>query len=94
MKDAAAENPNAEVMVRAVKFSSGASWHVANRSRSSSFNWKNLKANGVTDMGRALQLVAEQLDPAIMPNRALPPMSSFSSPTANPLTTSAPVCAP
>ena len=29
MQDAAAENPNAEVMVRAVKFSSGASWHMA-----------------------------------------------------------------
>ena len=28
LKEVAAENPNAEVLVSAVKFSSGASWHV------------------------------------------------------------------
>ena len=62
MKKAATENPNAEVLVRVVKFSSGASWHVANPVPVEQFEWKNpLKANGVTDMGKALQLVAEQL---------------------------------
>ena len=74
MKKAAAENPNAEVLVRVVKFSSGASWHVATPEQVEQFNWKDLKAGGVTDMGKALQLVAEKLDPAIMPNRALPPV--------------------
>ncbi len=33
-----------------------------------------LEADGVTDMGKALQLVAEQLDPEMMPQRALPPV--------------------
>ena len=74
MQDAAAENPNAEVMVRAVKFSSGASWHVASPVQVDQFRWDDLEANGVTDMGKALQLVAEQLDPAVMPQRALPPV--------------------
>ena len=74
MQDAAAENPNAEVMVRAVKFSSGASWHVANPVPVEQFGWDDLEASGVTEMGKALQLVAEQLDPAIMPQRALPPV--------------------
>jgi uncharacterized protein YegL len=74
MQDAAAENPNAEVMVRAVKFSSGASWHVANPVPVEQFRWDDLEANGVTDMGKALQLVAEQLDPEKMPPRALPPV--------------------
>lgn len=74
MQDAAAENPNAEVMVRAVKFSSGASWHMASPVPVEQFRWDDLEANGVTDMGKALQLVAEQLDPEFMPQRALPPV--------------------
>ncbi len=74
MQQAAAENPNAEVMVRAVKFSSGANWHVAGAVQVDQFRWDDLEANGVTDMGKALQLVAEQLDPAVMPQRALPPV--------------------
>ena len=74
MQEAAAENPNAEVMVRAVKFSSGASWLVASAVQVEQFRWEDLEANGVTDMGKALQLVAEQLDPAVMPQRALPPV--------------------
>ena len=74
MRDAAKENPNAEVMVRTLKFSSGASWHVANPVPVEQFSWDDLDANGVTDMGKALQLVAEQLDPAVMPQRALPPV--------------------
>ena len=74
MKKAAAENPNSEVMVRAVKFSSGASWHVANPVPVDQFMWDDLDAGGVTDMGKALQLIAEQLDPEVMPQRALPPV--------------------
>ena len=74
MQDAAAENPNAEVKVRAVKFSSGASWHAGSAVPVEQFRWDDLEANGVTDMGKALQLVAEQLDPEIMPQRALPPV--------------------
>lgn len=74
MQDAAAENPNAEVMVRAVKFASGANWHIANAVQVEQFSWNDLQAGGVTDMGKALQLVAEQLDPSSMPQRALPPV--------------------
>jgi len=74
MQDAASENPNAEVMVRAMKFSSGASWHVASPVPVEQFRWDDLEANGVTDMGKALQLVAEQLDTEKMPPRALPPV--------------------
>ncbi len=74
MQDVAKENPNAEVMVRAVKFSSGATWHIANPIPVDQFTWDDMEATGVTDMGKALQLVAEQLDPAKMPQRALPPV--------------------
>lgn len=74
MQKAAAENPNAEVKVRVVKFSSGASWQVANPVPVEQFRWEDLEANGVTDMGKALKIVAEQLDSKIMPQRALPPV--------------------
>ncbi len=75
MQEVAKENPNAEVMVRAVKFSSGASWHVANPVPVEQFKWDDLEATtGVTEMGKALQLVAAQLDQTIIPQRALPPV--------------------
>ena len=74
MRQAAAENPNADVKVRVVKFSTGASWQVANPVPVDKFLWEDLEANGVTDMGKALQIVAEQLDSKIMPQRALPPV--------------------
>ena len=44
MQDAADENPNAEVMVLAVKFSSGASWHVANPVPVEQFRWEDLES--------------------------------------------------
>ena len=34
-----------------------------------------MEANGVTDMGKALQLVAEQLDPEMMPQQGAAPCS-------------------
>lgn len=74
MCEVAAGNPNAEVLVRAVKFSSGAQWHVPQPTKVAEFEWRNLDAHGVTDMGRALQLVAEELKIERMPPRALPPV--------------------
>ncbi|MBX2996878.1 MAG: VWA domain-containing protein [Caldilineaceae bacterium] len=74
MQRVASENPNAQVMVRAVKFSNGAQWHIAQPTPVASFRWDDLEADGVTDMGKALQLLADQLDPNAMPRRALPPV--------------------
>jgi uncharacterized protein YegL len=74
MVQVANENPNAQVLVRAVKFSNGSQWHVARATPMDQFRWEDLEADGVTDMGKALQLVAEQLDVSVMPTRALPPV--------------------
>lgn len=68
MQRAAEENPNAQVFVRAAKFSDGAQWHVAAPTPVADFRWEDLKAGGMTDMGKALRLVAEQL--------RIPPMSA------------------
>jgi uncharacterized protein YegL len=74
MRSVADQNPNAQVLVRAVKFSSGAQWHVSQPTEVADFRWEDLAAEGVTDMGKALLMVAEQLRIPPMVERALPPV--------------------
>lgn len=74
MQGVADENPNAEVLVRALKFSSGAQWHISQPTPVADFKWADLTADGFTDMGKALTLVAEQLAMPPMTERALPPV--------------------
>jgi uncharacterized protein YegL len=74
MKKVAEDNPNAQVLVRAVKFSNGAQWHISQPTPVADFAWTDLAAEGETDMGKALQLVAEQLKMPPMSERALPPV--------------------
>jgi uncharacterized protein YegL len=74
MRDVADENPNAQVLVRALRFSTGAQWHISQPTPIADFQWIDLDApvGGVTDMGRALTLVAEELQR--LPERGLPPV--------------------
>lgn len=74
MQKVAGENPNAQVLVRAIKFSSGAQWHISQPTPVEDFKWEDLTADGVTDMGKALSMVAEQLKIPPMTDRALPPV--------------------
>ncbi len=55
-------NPEIQVFVRAVKFSDGAQWHIAQPTPLEDFKWVDLTPNGTSrDMGKALSLIAEQL---------------------------------
>ena len=74
MRKVAEDNPNAQVLVRAVKFSIGAQWHISQPTPVADFAWADLTAEGETDLGKALQLVAEQLKMPPMSERALPPV--------------------
>lgn len=74
MKKVAEDNPNAQVLVRAVKFSNGAQWHISQPTPVADFAWADLVADGETDMGKGLELVAEQLKMPPMSDRALPPV--------------------
>lgn len=74
MKKVADDNPNAQVLVRAVKFSDGAQWHISQPTPVADFAWNDLPADGETDLGKALSLVAEQLKMPPMSERALPPV--------------------
>lgn len=74
MQKVADENPNAQVYVRAIKFSSGAFWHIEQPTKVEDFKWYDLQANGVTDLGHALKMLSKELEMPPMPERALPPV--------------------
>lgn len=74
MREAADENPNAQVLVRAIKFANGASWHIASETPVDDFEWTDLTAEGMTDMGKALLLLSDALRIPPMTDRALPPV--------------------
>lgn len=74
MRDVARENPHAEVLVRAISFSSSARWHVDSPTGVEGFEWPDLQSSGYTAMGEALELLAEALDVEEMSSRALPPV--------------------
>lgn len=74
MREVARGNPNAEVLVRSIKFGIGAQWHQSQAINVEAFDWQDLSASGMTDMGAALTLVASALKTPPMPERALPPV--------------------
>lgn len=74
MAEAAAENPNAQLLIRTLKFSTGASWVTETPVKIEEFAWDDLEAGGVTDLGRAFELLTAQLTMPPMTDRALPPV--------------------
>jgi uncharacterized protein YegL len=74
MADAARNNPNAQLFVRTLRFSTGATWVTGNPVAVEDFAWEDLSAEGVTDMGKAFDMLAAQLTIPPMSDRALPPV--------------------
>jgi len=74
MKQVADDNPSGQLLVRVIEFSSGARWRNTQPIPIENFTWTDLTAGGVTDMGKALSMVADQLKMPPMPERALPPV--------------------
>lgn len=74
MADAARDNPNAQLLIRTLKFSTGASWVTTNPVPVEDFAWDDLDAGGVTDLGKAFDMLAAQLTIPPMTDRALPPV--------------------
>jgi uncharacterized protein YegL len=74
MARVARDNPEARVLVRAVRFADRAHWHIAEPTPVEQLQWHDLQAGGVTAMGEALELVAAQLASPPMEERALPPV--------------------
>lgn len=74
MQRVGSENPNAQILVRAIRFSNGAQWHIAQPTEIKQLKWNDLTADGVTDLGKALSLLADALKTDNMPGRGLPPV--------------------
>ena len=74
MVDAANDNPNAQLLIRTLKFSNGASWVTANPVNIEDFTWEDLDADGLTELGKAFEMLAAQLTIPPMSDRALPPV--------------------
>ena len=55
-REANASNAFADMLVRAIKFSNGAQWHVEEPSNVDDFEWEDLEAYGKTDLGAAIRL--------------------------------------
>ena len=73
LQDASDENPEIQMYVRAMKFGSGAQWHT-NETKIEDFKWHDLSVTGVTDMGAAMKMMAQELTPERMGQRAIPPV--------------------
>jgi uncharacterized protein YegL len=74
MQEESAQNPECQMFVRVLTFSSGARWHVGQPQPVTNFKWTDVQADGVTDMGRAMELLSEALSIEAMGERALPPV--------------------
>ncbi|GEB48446.1 hypothetical protein SCA03_09970 [Streptomyces cacaoi] len=73
MQQAAKDNAAASLLVRAISFGSGATWHIDEPTPVEDFTWRDLTTYGGTDMGAAFRLAAGALETPPMPQRAMRP---------------------
>jgi uncharacterized protein YegL len=73
LRDLASRNPHAQILVRALAFSSGTRWHLGEPTPVDRVVWPDLHAYGFTDLGAALHEVASVLRSPPMEPRSLPP---------------------
>jgi len=74
LQAAASQNSHVDVLVRAITFSNGARWHIETPTPVAGLRWTDVTAEGHTDMGEALKLVASALKSPPMPERAVSPV--------------------
>lgn len=74
LREVTEKNPDLNLLVQAVTFSTGAHWHVQEPTKVEDFRWTDVTAGGETSMGAALELVSEALTTAKIGARALPPV--------------------
>ena len=73
MQREAENNFQANLLISALKFSTGAQWFIP-PTNIDSFKWIDVDAKGHTDLGKALRLLSEMLHIPPMTNRGLPPV--------------------
>jgi uncharacterized protein YegL len=75
--EVAQQNPHVEVLVRAIAFGTGARWHIGDPVRADAVEWQDLAAGGFTDLGAAIDLLAEALSSPALEQRGMPPAVLF-----------------
>lgn len=74
MRAVALDNPAASLLVRTLAFSSTARWMQGDPVPVERFVWQDVRPEGGTSLGAALQVVARELEMPPMPQRALKPV--------------------
>lgn len=74
MCSAAEENPNAQLLIRTLRFETGAQWITSSPVPVDEFEWEPLQLGGLTSMGMAFDMLADQLEMPPMSEKALPPV--------------------
>lgn len=74
MRASADSNPHAAVEIRTMTFGTGARWITPNPVPLADFSWTDVSVSGITDMGAAMKMMAEELAVGNMPDRGLPPV--------------------
>ncbi|WP_434446575.1 vWA domain-containing protein [Lentzea sp. E54] len=74
MRDSAEDNPHAAVEIRTMTFGTGARWVTPNPVPLADFSWTDVSVTGITDMGAAMKMMAQELSVGNMPDRGLPPV--------------------
>ena len=74
LRKVAEENPEIDVRLRVLRFSTEAQWHVAEPTPVADARWTDLAAGGETSMGAAFHLIAKALSPEALQGRQLPPV--------------------
>ena len=61
LKDISEDNADAQIKIATLQFSSGAKWNVDEPMPAESFRWKDLDAEGITDLGEACRMLNDKL---------------------------------
>ncbi len=73
LNDVNETNPHAQLLLRAITFSTGARWHVQEPTPVDEVEWVSTTAGGYTDLGSAIELLLPELTTPPMAPNALPP---------------------
>lgn len=75
VQDALKAHPEVQILMRAIKFSDTASWHVGPTAVPlESFSWPEVKASGITATAKAINMLSAELDIEKMSRRGFPPV--------------------
>jgi uncharacterized protein YegL len=74
LQNRAKENPEVQILIRAITVSSVAHWHIEVPTPLAYFKWQDVHADGSRAMGQAMALLAEALTIEAMGHRALTPV--------------------